>query len=97
MRILSLKVSSAMCLVVALLTAGLITPGDAFSAQRKPQPSKRAASGRSDRDSALRARAASLHRQSIVIDTHNDITSPLLDDGFDLAMRGDDPKAKTKT
>jgi len=97
MRILSLKVSSAMCLVVALLTAGLITAGDPVSAQRKPQSSKRAASGQSGGDNALRARAERLHRQSIVIDTHNDITSPLLDDGFDLAMRGDDPKAKIKT
>ena len=97
MRILSLKVSSAMCLVVALLTAGLITAGDAVSAQSKPQSSKRAASGQSGGDNALRARAERLHRQSIVIDTHNDITSPLLDDGFDLAMRGDDPKAKIKT
>ena len=97
MRILSLKVSSAMCLVVALLTAGLITAGDAVSAQRKPQSSKRAASGQSGGDNALRARAERLHRQSIVIDSHNDITSPLLDDGFDLATHGDDPNAKFKT
>jgi len=48
-------------------------------------------------DTALRARAEKLHKQSIVIDTHNDITSPLLDNGFDLGMRGDDPNAKTKT
>jgi membrane dipeptidase len=48
-------------------------------------------------DTALRARAEKLHKQSIVIDTHNDITSPLLDDRFDLGMRGDDPNAKTKT
>jgi membrane dipeptidase len=48
-------------------------------------------------DTALRARAEKLHKQSIVIDTHNDITSPLLDNGFDLGMRGDDPNAQTKT
>lgn len=48
-------------------------------------------------DAALRARADRLHRQSIVVDTHNDITSPLIDDGFDLAMRGDDLAAKIKT
>src|SRR6185295_8336707 len=48
-------------------------------------------------DAALKARAERLHRQSIVIDTHNDITSPLIDDGFDLGMRGDDPNAKIKT
>src|SRR6185295_8450861 len=97
MRILSLKLSSAMCLAVALLTAGLITADDAASAQRKAPSSKRAASGQSGGDNALRARAARLHRQSIVIDTHNDVTSPLLDDGFDLATHGDDPNAKIKT
>src|SRR5689334_17002788 len=48
-------------------------------------------------DAALRARAERLHRSSIVVDTHNDITSPLLEQGFDLAMRGDDPTAKVKT
>jgi len=97
MRILSLKVSSAMCLAVALLASAVITPNDAASAQRKPQSSKRAGPGQSGGDNALRARAERLHRQSIVIDTHNDITSPLLDDGFDLATAGDDPNAKIKT
>lgn len=48
-------------------------------------------------DAALRARAARLHRASIVIDTHNDVTSPMLDQGFDLGMNGDDPAAKIKT
>src|SRR5262245_18478885 len=48
-------------------------------------------------DVTLRARAAKLHKQPIVIDTHNDITSPLLDNGFDLGMSGDDTTAKTKT
>ena len=33
----------------------------------------------------------------MVIDTHNDITSPLVEEGFDLGMRGDDPAAKVKT
>jgi len=55
------------------------------------------ASSKTQDDAALRARAYRLHRQSIVVDTHNDITSPLLDDGFDLGMRGDDPNAKVKT
>jgi hypothetical protein len=48
-------------------------------------------------DEGMRARAEKLHRQSIVIDTHNDITSPLMENGFDLGMRGDDPNAKVKT
>ncbi|HEX8186589.1 MAG TPA: dipeptidase [Blastocatellia bacterium] len=48
-------------------------------------------------DAALRARAEKLHREAIVIDTHNDITSPLADEGFDLAMSGIEPDGKMKT
>ena len=61
-----------------------------------PKMKAPASQGKQD-DAALRARAEKLHRQSIVIDTHNDITSPLVDEGFDLGMRGDDPSAKVKT
>ncbi|MFO1497512.1 MAG: dipeptidase [Verrucomicrobiota bacterium] len=42
-------------------------------------------------EAALRARADKLHREAIVIDTHNDVTSAMVDTGFDLAERGDDP------
>jgi membrane dipeptidase len=48
-------------------------------------------------NAALRARAEKLHREAIVIDTHNDITSPLADEGFDLAMNGIEPDGKIKT
>jgi membrane dipeptidase len=48
-------------------------------------------------DARLRAQAERIHRRAIVIDTHNDVTTPLLDQGFDLGMRGDDPEAKVKT
>jgi membrane dipeptidase len=34
---------------------------------------------------SLEDHAAKLHREAIVIDTHDDITSAILDDGFDLA------------
>ena len=85
----------------ALGTAGGSSPTNDPASQNTPpqQPVKRISTSRSanEDDSLLRARAARIHRQSIVIDTHNDITSPLIDDGFDLAMRGDDPNAKIKT
>ncbi|HET9533509.1 MAG TPA: dipeptidase [Blastocatellia bacterium] len=48
-------------------------------------------------DAALRARAERLHREAIVVDTHNDVTSPIIDEGFDLGMRGDDSEGKFKT
>ncbi|HYL98678.1 MAG TPA: dipeptidase, partial [Blastocatellia bacterium] len=48
-------------------------------------------------EGALRARANKLHRASIVIDTHNDITTPMVDEGFDLGSHGDDPASKIRT
>lgn len=36
-------------------------------------------------DQALWARALKLHRKAIVIDGHNDVTSPMVDEDFDLA------------
>ncbi len=90
--------SAALCLV-GMFSAGsflidsdpvLLKSGQKSGAQSSKTPSK-------TDDAALRARANKLHRNSIVIDTHNDITSPLADDGFDLGMQGDDPAAKVKT
>jgi membrane dipeptidase len=42
---------------------------------------------------SLEERAARLHRDAIVVDTHNDITSTILDDDFDLAR----PNGRTAT
>jgi membrane dipeptidase len=92
-----------------LLNVGLLASADGSSSRRnysqtakaasKKQTVKlgAAASSKAQDDAALRARANRLHRQAIVIDTHNDVTSPLIEDGFDLGMRGDDPNAKIKT
>ncbi|HEX8794772.1 MAG TPA: dipeptidase [Polyangiaceae bacterium] len=41
----------------------------------------------------LEARAAKLHREAIVVDTHDDVTSAILEDGFDLGT----PDGKTAT
>src|SRR5262245_32747045 len=38
-------------------------------------------------DAKLRERALKLHREAIVIDTHNDITSAITDRGFDMGER----------
>ncbi len=103
-----LRRSAVLCLVLSL-NVGLLASADGSSPARnstqaakaasKKETVKRggAASSKAQDDAALRARANRLHRQSIVIDTHNDVTSPLIEDGFDLAMRGDDPNAKIKT
>ena len=48
-------------------------------------------SWRADVGTDLRERAAAIHRESIVLDGHNDVTSFwIVDHGFDLAMDGDE-------
>ena len=95
MRIPLVKYSTVFCLAAMLAGAGFAA-NDAGQG-KAPAKRKTAASSQTGGDAALRARAERLHRHSIVVDTHNDITSPLIDDGFDLGMRGDDPNAKIKT
>ncbi|MGE0131002.1 MAG: dipeptidase [Blastocatellales bacterium] len=46
-------------------------------------------------DAKLRERAAKLHREAIVVDTHNDVTSPMTDEGFDLGARDTSGKIQT--
>ncbi|HEY2964592.1 MAG TPA: dipeptidase [Pyrinomonadaceae bacterium] len=62
--------SVAVCLIVVLLV-GLA--GSSVAAQT-PQP----------RDERLWQRALAIHRRAIVIDTHNDVTTPMTNDDFDL-------------
>ena len=42
-------------------------------------------------EEALRARALELHRDAMVVDGHNDLSTFMLDFGFDLGMDGDEP------
>jgi membrane dipeptidase len=101
MRKLIIKLTSLFCFV--MLAAGSIGLAGS-SASQAARPAKKTASSqktsvaKSPPDNAsLRARAEKLHREAIVIDTHNDITSPLTDEGFDLGMSGIEPGGKMKT
>ena len=82
------------CLVVALVLPALSVADD--SADKKSMNQKSNSPSPAD-DAALRARAEKLHRDSIVVDTHNDITTPMIDNGFDIGMDGTDPEGKIKT
>ena len=50
---------------------------------------------RSADDAKLRERATKLQRASLVVDTHNDITSPITDEGFDMGARDTSGKIQT--
>lgn len=73
--------------ILTLLCVALIAPPAMFGGQ----------SLKTQDESAMRKRAEKLHREAIVIDTHNDVTSPMLDDGFDLGMNGVGADGKLKT
>src|SRR5262249_53414174 len=71
--------------LVIVFLCGLISLPTVFSQSQSPVTD----------DAKLRERAMKLHREAIVIDTHNDITSPITDEGFDLGAR--DTSRKTQT
>lgn len=85
---------SAVFCFAATITASL-TLADNTSSSADPQQSSSNAA-RPDTP-ALRARAEKLHREAIVIDTHNDVTSPMVDDGFDLGASGINADGTLKT
>jgi membrane dipeptidase len=82
------RVSAVFCFAAALA---------AMSDGASPANRSSRQGAKSESDAAVRARAEKLHREAIVIDTHNDITSPLVDEGFDLASSGVEPGGKLKT
>ena len=70
-------------LIVLFLTS---LTGEVLTQTAAPPPSA-AGTGRPANDAALRERARRIHRSSIVIDTHNDITTPMVDEDVDLGAR----------
>ncbi|MEK6333859.1 MAG: dipeptidase [Acidobacteriota bacterium] len=68
-------------LVLVLSLFSFAIPGHA---QRAIQPAPKKPSTRPPRDEALWQRALAIHRRAIVVDTHNDITTPMTNDDFDL-------------
>ncbi len=78
-------------LVLAFITSAIPTGAQRTTQrQRTTQPAQRTqTSTRSGRDEALWQRALAIHRRAIVVDTHNDITTPMTNDDYDLG--GDPP------
>jgi membrane dipeptidase len=88
-----IRFSVALCLALAVVLPGF---GKANLAANRKNRNMNHTSQSKD-EAAMRARAEKLHRESLVVDTHNDITTPMIDEAFDLAMDGADPQAKIKT
>src|SRR5260370_14021148 len=69
-------------LLISLLVLSCLSIAIPIGAQRTTQPGNQRAA--STRDEALWQRALAIHRRAIVIDTHNDITTPMTNDDYDL-------------
>ena len=89
MFIFPVRIAAALCMAAAFALISLWANASSSASTQK-------GAAKPD-DAALRARAEKLHREAIVIDTHNDITSPLVDEGFDLATSGIGPDGTLKT
>src|SRR5438046_4771888 len=70
-------------ILISLLVVSFIASAFSAGAQRKTRPAQIPLT-RSTRDEALWQRALAIHRRAIVVDTHNDITTPMTNDDFDL-------------
>ncbi|MEN3333926.1 MAG: rane dipeptidase [Blastocatellia bacterium] len=92
----ALKVSALLCFA-SLLAGPAVSRDGKNKIESTSQKQTAASSPTKPDDAALRARADKLHREAIVIDTHNDITSPMVDDNFDLATSGINADGTMKT
>ena len=79
-------------LLLSVVTASLVLiliasaiPSGAQRATQAPTRRPSQTSNRSPRDEALWQRALAIHRRAIVVDTHNDVTTPMTNDDYDLS------------
>ncbi len=104
--------TSFFCLSIALAAFGCAAkPGDTASTSSAPPattPGAKVATSPgpaapkptpqlTGKEAELWARAVKLHREAIVLDTHNDVTSAILDEGFDLGQSGITADGRLKT
>ena len=76
-----MKVRIVFIALILSLCSFAISPG---SAKQQTQPPNTAATVNPPRDEKLWQRALQIHRKAIVIDSHNDITTPMTNDDYDL-------------
>ena len=72
-------------ITVVLLLAFCCPLIGSTSAHRTAQPVPQTTSTAPPRDEKLWKRALAIHRKAIVVDTHNDVTTPMTNDDYDLS------------
>jgi membrane dipeptidase len=81
----------ALLTVNALLACSLITFQPVAAQPRSSSRHATTTPKRDSRDNALWQRALAIHRRAIVVDTHNDVTTPMTNDDFDLSGNPPEP------
>jgi membrane dipeptidase len=76
------KLSSGILLILVLLISASPAAQSQTAPNANPQPA--ISSAPPERDERLWQQALRIHRKAIVVDTHNDITSMMIDEGYDL-------------
>src|SRR5256714_24664 len=79
-------------ILISVITLSFLASAIPNGAQRTTQTSqRRPTSTRSARDEALWQKALAIHRRAIVVDTHNDITTAMTNDDYDLGGTPPEP------
>ncbi|HKS26664.1 MAG TPA: membrane dipeptidase [Pyrinomonadaceae bacterium] len=82
---LAKRAAFALLLMSLLLALAIPRPGaHVLAEQQQAQTASSSSSAQPQRDERLWRRALEIHRKAIVVDGHNDITSPMIDEGYDL-------------
>jgi membrane dipeptidase len=79
---MNLRISSSLLATGLIVSSVLVQPARVSS--RSPEPTQMSQDGPA-RDEKLWKRALEIHRKAIVIDTHNDVTTPMTNDDYDLS------------
>src|SRR5258705_13328481 len=85
MRIRLPLLTAGLC---SISLVGLVVTTNKSSASNRiemPRNSDQTPSPSQPRDEALWQRALAIHRRAIVVDTHNDVTTPMTNDDYDLS------------
>src|SRR4051812_19383955 len=75
---------AAAVLILAFVASGIPSAAQRTTQSNQRRPETTRSSNGSQRDEALWQRALAIHRRAIVVDTHNDVTTPMTNDDYDL-------------
>ena len=74
------------CALMCVLTLSFVSPMIARNGRNQTQGTPTSTPASEPRDEKLWKKALELHRKAVVVDTHNDILSMMIDDNYDIGV-----------